>query len=93
MGACVRTYIDGATEANGSFTCWMDDADTNGQAALPIKASVTLKLYPDGAGSGKPSRSMTATIQQVREGAAVDGLVERDYTFFATTVVDRTPQA
>lgn len=92
MGDCSRTYAVGPVEATGGFNCWMDDSDATGQGALPVAGSVTLSLYPDGAGTGKPSRTFSATIEGVAERADVAGLVERDYTFVATTPVDRTAQ-
>ena len=92
MGDCTRKYAVGPTEATGGFNCWMDDSDTTGQGALPVAGAVTLVLHPDGAGTGKPARTFDANIEGVTERADVAGLVERDYTFVATTPVDRTAQ-
>ena len=92
MGDCTRKYEVGPVEATGTFTCFLDDTDTNGQLALPVAGSVSLVLWPAGEGSGLSQRSFTATIEAIAERAAVDGLVERDYTYLATTPVDRTAQ-
>lgn len=91
MGACVRKYEVGPVSATGTFTVFLDDSDA-GQSAMPVAGNVALTLWPGGAGSGKPQRAFSANVEQVAERADVDGLVERDYTYAATTAVDRTPQ-
>ena len=92
MGDCTRKFENGPVETTGTFTCWLDDTDTTGQGALGIAADVTLVFMPAGTGSGLPQRTAQATVEAVAERAAVDGLVERDYTYFVNGAVDRTPQ-
>ena len=91
MGNCVKRYEAGPTEASGTLTCYMDDGDT-GQGALTIGAEVAVLLYPGGIGSTLPQRSFTAKITEIPESADVDGVVERTYSYRATTAIDRTPQ-
>lgn len=92
MGSCVKTYQSGPVEASGTFTCWLDDSDA-GQSALAVATEAVVLLWPAGAGSGLAQRSFSARINEIPESADVDGVVERSYTYRATTAIDRTPQA
>lgn len=92
MGNCVKRYEAGPVEASGTFTCYMDDTDT-AQGALTVGAEIAVLLYPGGVGTGLPSRSFSAKITEIPESADVDGVVERNYSYRATTTIDRTPQA
>jgi hypothetical protein len=58
-------HVVGQQKASGTVDCKLDDADTTGQGALTLGASVTLNLYPDGAGSGARYWSGTVTINSI----------------------------
>ena len=62
MGDTARTHIAGIPGWSGSFSAKYDPADTNGQVAATIGASVSLGLYSDGGATGKKYLSGTATI-------------------------------
>lgn len=83
MGDTWKTHVSGKTinSWNGSLTCHWDESDTNGQEALDIGASVTLNLYPEGAGTGADYRTGTATITQVGLTVTKDGVTQRSFNF------------
>lgn len=91
MGDCTRKYESGPVEASGTFTCWLDDTDA-AQSAMTVASVVSVLLWPAGMGSGKAQRSFDARINEIPESADVDGVVERSYTYRATTPIDRSPQ-
>jgi len=90
MGDTARTYLPGLTSADASIDVyWDDDDDTNGQAALAPGSSVTLVLYPEGAGSGDLYYTGTAIVTSKSITGSFDGMVEASisatYTGAVTT--------
>ena len=75
------THQVGTLNWSGSASCWLDETDTTGQQALAIGSSAVMKFYFEGATTGDIFKSGTATITGIREGATVNGMVERDLTF------------
>ncbi len=71
QGDTAATHIAGIPNWSGSVEALYDPADTNGQAALTIGASVSLKLYPDGDASGKTEQSGTATVTSIQQDSDV----------------------
>jgi len=65
MGDTSQTHIAGIPGWTASVAANYDPADTNGQVALTIGASVTLGLYSDGDGVGKKYLSGTATVTSI----------------------------
>lgn len=81
MGDAWKTHKAGQKSWSGSLNCQWDETDTTGQEALTEGASVTLNLYPEGAGSGAKYLTGTATISNITVAAAMDGIVARNFQF------------
>lgn len=83
MGDTWETHIAGKTinSWQGSLTCHWDAADTNGQEALDVGASVTLKLYGEGTGTGAVEYSGTATVTSVGMTVPKDNVIQRTFNF------------
>lgn len=81
MGDTARTHLVGIPGWKGTMTCWWDETDTNGQQALSKGASVTLNLYPEGAGAGATYKTGAATITEVGVSVQRDGVVTRNFSF------------
>jgi len=62
--------------AKPCFFNW-DNTDTNGQEAMSIGSSVTLNLYPEGAGSGADQIQGTGIVTEVGISVASEDLVTR----------------
>jgi hypothetical protein len=84
MGDAWKTHIAGSgiKEWSGSLTCHWDEADTNGQEALVVGASVTLNLHPEGNTSGDKYWTGTASITEVTLTVPMDGsTIRRTFNF------------
>lgn len=83
MGDTWKSHIAGKTinSWSGNLNCHWDESDTQGQQALTVGASVTLNLYPEGAGVGATYKSGLATITSVGVTVAKDGVVSRAFAF------------
>jgi hypothetical protein len=79
-----RTFVHTLKMWEGSLTCFWDETDTNGQETLDAGASIALKLYPEGDGSGDTFFSGDAVVTNVSRKAALDGLVEASFSFRGT---------
>lgn len=75
MGDSARTYQSSLTSFSGSLDVHWDEADTNGQGALTIGASVTLNVYPEGASTGDTYYSGTAIVTSIAVTGSFDGMV------------------
>lgn len=74
----------------GSTKCWWDETDTSGQQTIDVGTTVALKMYPEGDGSGATFFSGDAIVTGVTRSAAIDGLVEADFTFTGTGALSET---
>lgn len=63
LGETVKSYQSGDTSWTAEVVCKWDKADTTGQGALTIGASVTIFLQPEGDTSGDETRTGTALVQ------------------------------
>jgi hypothetical protein len=84
IGDAWKTHIAGSgiKEWSGSLTCHWDEADTNGQEALVVGASVTLNLHPEGNTSGDKYWTGTASITEVTMTVPMDGsTIRRTFNF------------
>lgn len=81
MGDTWETHLAGVNSWSGTLTCSWDETDTNGQEALTVGASVTLSLYPEGAGTGARYATGTATITEVGVDTNRNGIVSRSFNF------------
>lgn len=70
-----RVYTTGKTSWSGEVATNWDETDSSGQGALTIGASVTLNVYPEGAGSGDTYYTGTAIVTSLDKGADGEGLV------------------
>lgn len=71
MGDAAETHLTGIPNWSASVEGNYDPADTNGQVALTIGASVTLGLYSDGDASGKTFRTGTASVTAINHEASM----------------------
>jgi hypothetical protein len=85
-----KTFQAGNTAWSGSFSCFWDETDTSGQMAGTVGASVTLNMYPEGDTSGDTYYTGTAIITGNNLSAAINGMVEAEYTFQGTGALTKT---
>lgn len=85
-----RTFQSGVNSWSGSASAFWDETDTNGQEALTIGASVTIKVYPEGATSADVYYTGTALVTGITRRAAIQGIVEADFTYQGTGVLTRS---
>lgn len=62
LGETAKGYAAGDTTWTASIECKWDKADTTGQGAMTIGASVTVSLQPEGDTTGDETRSGTALV-------------------------------
>ena len=84
IGDTAKTFQSGSNEWEGSVDCFWDETDTNGQVALTIGASVTIKFYPEGTTSADTYYHGTALVTGITRGAATDGMVEATFSLKGT---------
>lgn len=84
-----RTFIGTVTSWTASLTLHYDPADSDSQEAMTPNASATLKLYPEGDGSGKKYWSGTALVKTIAAAAQVDGKITRNITLQGTGALTR----
>jgi hypothetical protein len=75
------THLAGRNSWSGSITCHWDPADTNGQEALTVGASVSLVLYPSGSGSGDAKLTGTATVTRRGASSPLEDVVSQTFDF------------
>ena len=83
MGDAARTYKAGLTSWSGTASVYFDEAD-NAQIALVVGASITIKLYFEGATAGDKYYEGTAIITGKSVSGSFDGLVESEISFTGT---------
>lgn len=81
MGDTWRSHIaaSGFKEWTAKVTCWWDDTDTNGQEAMTLGASVSLKLYTEGDSASDDEITGTASVTKIGVSANKDGIVTREF--------------
>lgn len=87
MGDAARTYTPSLTTFSGSIDVFWDETDTNGQVALAIGSSVTLKWYPEGVASGDTYYTGTALVTGKNISASFDGMVEASISVQGTGAI------
>ena len=75
MGDSARTYQAGFNDVEGTIECHFDPSDTNGQEALTIGATVSLVLWPFGAGTGNPEWTVSATILGIESSGQINEII------------------
>jgi hypothetical protein len=83
MGDSYETHIPGQTvnSWSGSISCNLDKADATGQEVLVAGASVTLKMYANGAAAAAKFRTGLVTITKVDEDADMTRTNKRSFSF------------
>jgi hypothetical protein len=84
LGDANKTFQAGNASWSGSVSCFWDETDTNGQVAMTAGASITLNLYPEGASSTDKYYSGAAIVTGITRRAAINGMVEAEFTFQGT---------
>lgn len=69
---------------SGSLACHCDPTDKTGQEALMVGALVTLKLQPQGSGSGDYELTGSALISDIQIQTDHAGIIERSFSFQGT---------
>jgi hypothetical protein len=87
MGDAARTYLASLTTFSGSIDVFWDETDTDGQVALAVGSSVTLKFYPEGATSGDTYYSGTALVTGKNISASFDGMIEASISVQGTGAI------
>ena len=87
MGDSARTYLASLTTFSGSVDVFWDETDTNGQVALAVGSSVTIKFYPEGSASGDTYYSGTAIVTGKTISASFDGMVEASISVQGTSAI------
>jgi hypothetical protein len=85
-----KTFQAGNASWSGSVSCFWDETDTNGQVAMTAGASITLNLYPEGASAADVYYTGTALITGITRRAAINGMVEAEFTFQGTGALSTT---
>lgn len=83
-GAIPKTFMAGNTSWQGSVTCQVSRADTDGQAAARAGAALALKLYPEADTTGKKYWSGDSVITRYQEQGEVGGKLVLNISFQGT---------
>ena len=84
-----KTFQVGKKGATASVECFWDETATNGQIALAEGGSVTLNLYPEGAGSGDYYYSGTFLVTANSVSVPTDGIIEATFSATLTGALSR----
>ena len=83
-GAIAKTFMAGNSEWQGSITCNVKRADTDGQAAARAGAELAVKLYPEADATGKKYWSGTGIVTRYQEQGEVGGKLVVSISFKGT---------
>lgn len=92
LGDTNRTYKSGLQEVSGTIECHFDDTDTNGQEAMDVGSTVSLVLWPTGAGTGNPEWTVNATILSVATNVQFNEIVSRTFEWSAAGALSKGTQ-
>lgn len=81
MGDDWQGHLVGIPGWSGSLECLYDPADTLGQVALVIGASVTINLYSDGDAVSKKFYTGTASVTSIPVETDMKGPVKISFNF------------
>ena len=87
MGDTARTHQVSLTSWSGSVDCFWDETDTNGQVALSVGSSVTIKFYPEGSSSGDTFYSGTALVTGKTITGSFDSMVSASISVQGTGAI------
>lgn len=80
----------GTKSWTGSATAFYDETDTNAQEALTVGGTVTLKFYPEGTATSATYKTGAAVVTGVKASAAINGMVEREFSFTGNGALTQT---
>ena len=80
----------GTKSWSGNATAFYDETDTNAQEVLVVGSKVTLKMYPEGTATTAAYKYGTAVITGVKQSAAINGMVEREFSFTGDGALTQT---
>lgn len=80
MTDTAETHKTDMTNWGASVECFWDEADTTGQGAMTIGASVSAIFLPEGNTSGDVSRSGTATVESKSMAVAKGSMITQSFT-------------
>lgn len=80
MGDAAKTHLVGIPGWSAQIDAWMNKAETTGQGALTIGASVTLNLYDDGTATGAAYHTGTATVTQIGHNVDINNTISVSFT-------------
>ncbi|WP_299077935.1 hypothetical protein [uncultured Paraglaciecola sp.] len=80
LNSVEMTHVSGDTSWSATIECMWDKADTTGQGAMTIGASVALILQPEGDTSGDETRSGTASIVSKASANAKGEMVSQSFS-------------
>ena len=92
LGDDNRTYKTGKPDVTGTVECWYDSSDSTGQEDLDIGDIVTVKLRPEGTGTGKPEYSVSATITSISIEASFGAIIPRTFEWAASGALTKADQ-
>lgn len=75
-----QTNVAGDTSWTAQLECMWDKADTTGQEAMTIGASVTVSFLPEGAGTGNRELTGTALVQNRSIANAKQSMVTQSFS-------------
>jgi len=79
LGDAAATHKTGETSWTGTMEVLWDEADTTGQGAMTIGASVTVEFYPEGDASTDVYKTGTATVTSIGARADNGTMVENSF--------------
>ncbi len=80
-----ETSIAGRNSWSGTIECMWDDADTNGQAAMTIGASLAFEFQPEGGASGANFEYQgTGLIESRGLSVADESMITQSFTIKGT---------
>jgi len=80
MTDSAETHKPDITSWSASIECFWDEADTTGQGAMTIGASVSVVFLPEGNTTGDVSRSGTATIESKSMALSKGSMITQSFT-------------
>lgn len=80
LGDSWKTNKPSLKSWNFSLTCFWDETDTNGQAALVVGAEVAINVYPEGSTTGDVYFSGSGIVTGRTNKGEVGGMIEAEIT-------------
>ena len=84
-----REFLTTLSEWDGQVVMNYDPADADGQELLVANYSASIKVYPQGSGSGLKYWSGTMFVSSAQRQAAVDGKIQLTVGFKGTGTLTR----